>query len=167
MAGICIIRILVNYTDLETFFQLWESKHYLNILLVSPVDESNRSFHITPDLGLGYLAASLRKHEYNSGILHCVKEHMSLSEFEDIVKKSDFQSIGFKFLTYNYNAIYKSASIVKRYKPEVPIILGGIHPTVLPVETMREFPFVDYIIRGEAELSLPLLLDRIIRKNEN
>ncbi len=36
----------------------------------------------------------------------------------------------------------------------MPIVLGGIHPTIFPREILRDFPDIDYIILGEGEYSL-------------
>jgi len=41
-----------------------------------------------------------------------------------------------------------------------PVVFGGIHITLVP-KSLGQFDFVDFGIRGEAEESLPLLLDAI------
>lgn len=40
----------------------------------------------------------------------------------------------------------------KNFGLNVPIILGGIHPTVLPIETMKNLPGVDFLVCGEGEI---------------
>ena len=42
----------------------------------------------------------------------------------------------------------------------VPIAFGGIHTTLVPDEVARH-PFIDYVFVGEAEISLPALLESI------
>jgi len=54
---------------------------------------------------------------------------------------------------------------LKNILPKIPIVLGGVHATALPNETMLELPAIDYIIAGEGEYRL-LQLCECIRKNE-
>ncbi|PKN08869.1 MAG: hypothetical protein CVU73_06465 [Deltaproteobacteria bacterium HGW-Deltaproteobacteria-8] len=54
---------------------------------------------------------------------------------------------------------------VKKLRPELPVILGGPHPTLLPEQTIQH-PLVDYLVRGpgeEACAGLALLLDEVGR----
>lgn len=59
------------------------------------------------------------------------------------------------FTAYSRQAL-ETARIVKAYHPNCKVVIGGHHPTALPRETLDE-PAVDFIIRGEGEISLPLL----------
>jgi radical SAM superfamily enzyme YgiQ (UPF0313 family) len=59
------------------------------------------------------------------------------------------------FTAYADGAL-KTAQIVKANHPDCKIILGGHHPTALP-ERVLESSAVDFVMRGEGELSMPLL----------
>lgn len=48
------------------------------------------------------------------------------------------------------------AEIAKQQLPDCKVVLGGHHPTALP-EAVLESSAVDYVLRGEGELSMPLL----------
>jgi anaerobic magnesium-protoporphyrin IX monomethyl ester cyclase len=48
------------------------------------------------------------------------------------------------------------ASLVKDQLPNAKVVMGGHHPTTLPLEVLRH-EAVDYVIRGEGEQSLPML----------
>jgi len=48
------------------------------------------------------------------------------------------------------------AASVKKFHPECRIVLGGHHPTSLPVSVM-EHKAVDFVLRGEGEVSMPRL----------
>ena len=56
----------------------------------------------------------------------------------------------------------RSAELISRHirdrAPGVPIVWGGIHPTLAPRETIRE-PYVDVVVKGEAEVTLNRLID--------
>jgi radical SAM superfamily enzyme YgiQ (UPF0313 family) len=59
------------------------------------------------------------------------------------------------FTPYADEAI-RLAECVRTYCPDSNIVLGGHHPTVLP-ESVMDSSAVDFVIRGEGEVSLPLL----------
>lgn len=44
----------------------------------------------------------------------------------------------------------KFAKIVKRFNSEIPMVWGGIHPTIMPTETLKS-PYVDYICLGKVK----------------
>ena len=48
------------------------------------------------------------------------------------------------------------AEVVKAYHPDCKIVLGGHHPTALP-QSVMESSAVDFVLRGEGEVSMPLL----------
>src|SRR5262249_13149145 len=47
---------------------------------------------------------------------------------------------------------------IRRMRPDVPIVLGGIHPTLFDLYLLRNFP-VQYIVRGEGEIALTKLCE--------
>jgi len=59
------------------------------------------------------------------------------------------------FTPYVQEAI-RTAEVVKTYHPHCKIVLGGHHPTALPHSVM-ESTAVDFVLRGEGEVSMPLL----------
>ena len=66
---------------------------------------------------------------------------------------------GFSSLCSSYPLSIRIAQAVKAARPESFILFGGPQATVVDRQTLVAFPFVDLILRGEAETSLPLLLD--------
>ena len=59
------------------------------------------------------------------------------------------------FTPYMRQAI-QTAEVVKAYHPDCKIVLGGHHPTALP-QSVMESSAVDFVLRGEGEVSMPLL----------
>lgn len=55
-------------------------------------------------------------------------------------------------MTPNYKSAHMVAKLVKEVSKETTVIMGGAHPTVLPVETLQD-PNVDIVVRGEGELT--------------
>jgi radical SAM superfamily enzyme YgiQ (UPF0313 family) len=71
--------------------------------------------------------------------------------------------ICFSAITNLYMPIKNLAKQFKKLMPDVPIIVGGIHPTSLPDETISE-EFFDMICLGEGEGAMADLLQRMREK---
>ncbi len=71
--------------------------------------------------------------------------------------------IAFSAITNLYMSIKELARTFKTLLPKVPIICGGIHPTSLPDETIKEDCF-DMICLGEGEGAMEDLLQRMREK---
>lgn len=59
------------------------------------------------------------------------------------------------FTPYAQEAL-RTAAAVKQRHPACKIVMGGHHPTTLPDSVMAS-PAVDFVLRGEGEVSMPLL----------
>lgn len=53
---------------------------------------------------------------------------------------------------------------LKKMMPDIPIVLGGVHATALPKETLAELSGIDYIIAGEGEYRLLQLCEYLEKK---
>lgn len=82
-----------------------------------------------------------------------------------IVSSSPFM-VGFSTMCNSYPISLKLAEMVKKKSPDILILLGGPQASVVDIDTLNAFPFVDYIIRGEAEVAFPRFIERVSR-NEN
>ncbi len=58
----------------------------------------------------------------------------------------------------------RAYKIVKELRESgISVIMGGVHPTFLPEESLR---FCDYVVRGEADETLPMLIDLLESKGK-
>lgn len=67
--------------------------------------------------------------------------------------------LGFTTLGCNLICTCKVATHVKRQRPDLPIMVGGPHATILHREMLRSFDVFDVVVRNEAESTLPAVLD--------
>ena len=67
------------------------------------------------------------------------------------------------FTAYAAEALH-TAEVIKAYHPACKIVVGGHHPTVLPEHVMASST-VDFVIRGEGEVSMPLLAKALLSKS--
>jgi radical SAM superfamily enzyme YgiQ (UPF0313 family) len=72
-----------------------------------------------------------------------------------------FDVFGFSSICSSYPLTLRLAREAKRLYPNAQIILGGPQASVVDVSTLRAFPCIDVIVRGEADETLPTLLRRL------
>lgn len=77
---------------------------------------------------------------------------------EEMKNLKNPKMVGISVLTINSRRAFQLARKIKRIDPEVTVILGGIHPTVLPEECLNK-EGVDIVVRGEGEVTLSELYD--------
>ena len=58
----------------------------------------------------------------------------------------------------------KFSKEIKKALPHICIVVGGEHPTAIPEYVLRDCPEIDYVIRGEGELSFLELVHSIYNK---
>lgn len=72
-----------------------------------------------------------------------------------------FDVFGFSTICSSYPLTLRLARCVKMAHPGTTVVLGGPQSSVVDAATMKVYPFVDYVVRGEAEETFPLLLDAV------
>jgi radical SAM superfamily enzyme YgiQ (UPF0313 family) len=138
------------------------------------VDEwSSRDVRSTvsrPQLGILSLAAVLEGIgdcpgivDVNCAYLRFVETLSSASiNFADFlalaIVENDADIYGFSSICSTYPLTVRVAESVKKLRPSATIVFGGPQASVVDVATLTAFPFVDLVLRGEAEISLPLLM---------
>lgn len=130
----------------------------MNILLVLP---NSRTYVKQPNLGLGYLAASLGKEKNKVFILDMVKEKYGQRQFQSYLRSGNFDVVGFYMFSQDYTNMHALVSIVREEVPKAVTIVGGPHPTGDPMGTLDDFPKMDYIMQGYGEIGFPKLIQCI------
>ncbi len=70
----------------------------------------------------------------------------------------DADIYGFGSICSGYPVTLRVARSLKALRPQSTILIGGPQASVVAEQTLAAFPFADFILRGEAEQSLPSLL---------
>ena len=104
-----------------------------------------------PHLGLAYVAASLQAAGFPVRVVD--GDAMGL-DATGTAKEALRDAPAFVGLTAPTVLVKSAAAVaaeVKRLAPGVPVVLGGYHATVLPEESLREFPAFDVAAVGDGE----------------
>src|SRR5260221_8077456 len=79
----------------------------------------------------------------------------------DYFASRDFDFYGFSTVCSSYPVTLRIAGEVKRAHRKSGVVLGGPQASVVDISTMRAFPWVDLVVRGEAEHTLPELVNSL------
>ncbi|HEY4761177.1 MAG TPA: radical SAM protein [Thermoguttaceae bacterium] len=109
---------------------------------------------IMPPLGVAWLAAVLERDGHDVAILDAHAERIDMDDVITWIREQDgFELVGLTATTPLIGNALEIARRVKREWPHTVVVLGGVHPTVLPNEVLGE-PAVDLVVRGEGENTL-------------
>ncbi len=127
----------------------------MKVLLIKPY---NKSDHIQPSLGLGYLAESVRK-DNEVRILDCIKERVNLEGLDKFINNFKPDLVGLQCYTFDLAFIDAALRNVKARDKRIVTVVGGPHPSAMPLEMMDAFRGrLDFLFAGEAEAGFSKLL---------
>lgn len=66
--------------------------------------------------------------------------------------------IGLTAVTATFPAAAELAQRVRAVLPDVPIVLGGVHASTLPAQSLEQAPAIDWLVVGEGEQTLRALV---------
>jgi radical SAM superfamily enzyme YgiQ (UPF0313 family) len=79
------------------------------------------------------------------------------------IAERDAHIVGFSTMCNSYPLILRTAQELKCLQPDVMIMLGGPHASVVDTATLDTFPFVDFVLRGECEEAITDFADYVVR----
>ncbi|MEM0334468.1 MAG: cobalamin-dependent protein, partial [Thermoplasmata archaeon] len=136
----------------------------MKILLISPpTDSAIKSIVGTtgPPLGLAYLASIAREKGFDVKIVDSIVENLTFEDVEKIINQYSPDIVGITSTTSMIPDAYRVAKIAKDISKDIVTIIGGPHVTFVPELTLNESPDLDYVVKGEGEISFSHLLDVI------
>jgi anaerobic magnesium-protoporphyrin IX monomethyl ester cyclase len=127
------------------------------VLLSTP---PGRTTELWPPLGILYIASSLKAARSDEVVVvDAFCENLDADRLVERIKAERPDVLGLNCSTHTF---LEAISVLKRASealPEATIVLGGYHATFAAELILKEYRFVDYIIKGEAERALIQLLD--------
>lgn len=136
----------------------------MKITLVNPTPPDACSFGVRSlsaflkqngiDVRCVFLPGGVKKFRFNQGYVYGYEDHI-LEQVVELCRDADL--VGFSLMTNYFDRAVQVTQAV-RDKLTVPIIWGGIHPTVAPEESLE---YADIVCRGEGEDATLELLRRL------
>ena len=134
----------------------------LKTILINP---KHAEWARTLPLGIAYIASVLEKSGLPIDIIDMNVHRMDLTGLKDELIKRDANIVGITSTTPQIRLSWEIAKLAKQINPNCKVVLGGVHPTSLPEESLST-PYVDFVVRGEGEVTF-LDLIRALGGNGN
>lgn len=134
------------------------------ILLILPHFSEGRHYgsmsKVAPSLlpvSLVYLAGYMEKQGYTVRIFDGQVETMTDQTIRQAITDFRPDVLGITCMTPMVIETRKVAAVAKAVDPELMVVVGGIHPSILPDDMIRD-ENIDVIVRGEGEITFHELL---------
>jgi anaerobic magnesium-protoporphyrin IX monomethyl ester cyclase len=113
-------------------------------------NSSQKVLSIYPPLGLEYIGASLEQDGNNVEIVDFGAENISRENLKNYLANSD--AVGMSAYINNYKIAADIAKMIKEIDPDIPLIIGGPHCTLLKGNVLNQIPNADISVESEGEL---------------
>lgn len=135
-----------------------------DVFLLNPPLRRTRleGYPLSPPLGLGYIAAVLMRHGYEVSALDLNPVGWQPARVRGILEREQPCILGISAYPGSYPYGLESAGLAKEINPKMVVVMGGPYPTDRCEDVARE-ESVDYVIRGEGEITALELADSILK----
>ena len=113
--------------------------------------------------GLCHISSALKKKGHEVSLID-LRGLFGWEELPVLLRKINPHIVGITMMSMDFDAALESARIIKKTNGGIKTIVGGIHPSLMESELIGN-PHIDYIFKGEAEITLPKVLDDLIEGN--
>lgn len=122
---------------------------------IAPMGDSGAQHH---PIGLALLCAVLERAGHIAEIVDYEVEPFTM----DLILGHNPDVVGITAMTATVGMAYQIGASLKRSRPDLPVILGGVHATAIPEACLAQAgDAVDALVLGEGEERLPRVLARI------
>ncbi|MDI6902780.1 MAG: radical SAM protein [Methanocellales archaeon] len=131
-----------------------------DVVLIRLEDPHHHQFY--PPLGLLYVASALMLDGFTVKIFHEKGGNKKINRLRGMINDENPFLVAFSVFTGPHLYYNLKASEIIKEEHGVPVVWGGIHPTILPEVTIN-VPFIDYVVIGEGEETIVELAERLRR----
>jgi anaerobic magnesium-protoporphyrin IX monomethyl ester cyclase len=120
-----------------------------------------------PPLAILSLGSYLKHKGYNVKLIDVnpysvVGSKVYLKDLEKTIENGEPICIGLSVVTAQIPNAYFISQYIKKLNPNIPVIWGGVHPTLYPAQTSLD-PLVDIVVHGPGEETLLELCEHLER----
>ena len=131
---------------------------------ISDVVPSTPIFEMYP-IGFASLSEYLERHGLKVRIINVAMKMLKNEKFdvERLIRKNRPLAFGIDlhWMAHVQGAL-ALAEMIKRFHPDIPVIMGGLSATYYHEDILRQYPFIDFVLRGDStEKPLVQLLQTI------
>lgn len=127
------------------------------LLFQAPVSFRSPHAQLSPPLGLAYVAQHLLDRGHSVELVDLNVSGLNPARIKATLRRVRPAVVGISSHTETYPNALVIAELVKAHDPEITVLFGGPHASILPLEVLRESA-VDYVAVGEGEQTAAELL---------
>ena len=110
-----------------------------------------------------YAAGVCMDRGYDVDLVDCIARKLTTEQTVELVKQSNADYVMGEITTSTCHHDYQVLTAIKKACPNVKILIGGTHATVLSTKVMEECPAIDVVARQEYDFTL----DEIMKNWDN
>jgi radical SAM superfamily enzyme YgiQ (UPF0313 family) len=118
-----------------------------------------------PNGALASLAGNVDEHHQVAAADLILRQDKVRQTVEQLVGEHQPDIVGLSVMTFQRKTALRVIELVRSLRPEVRIVCGGYDPSLAPEAYMHEGSGVDFIVRGEGELTFRELLRALENRN--
>ncbi len=133
----------------------------MNILLLSMPDSFEHMPTVAvrmPNGALTSLAGNIDPHHHVAVADLILVQNKVRETVERLVREHEPDVVGLSVMTFQRKTALKIVALIRSLRPDVRIVVGGYDPSLAPHEYMGAGDGIDFIVRGEGELTFRELL---------
>src|SRR5271165_3590324 len=145
-----------------------QDSHALNILLLSMPDSFEHMPTVAvrmPNGGLTSLAGNVDSHHHVAIADLILVQQNVRQTIERLMRQHDPEVVGLSVMTFQRKTAFRVIELVRALKPNARIVVGGYDPSLAADAYQHEGSGIDFIVRGEGELTFRELLRAL--ENDN
>jgi len=120
------------------------------LLIEAPVATITDHARLSPPLGLAYVAQHLEDAGHAVRIIDLNLTGLNPERLKATLRSFKPAVVGISAHTETYPGALAIARVVKNHDSAIPVMIGGPHASILPLEVLAE-PDIDYVVVGEGE----------------
>lgn len=143
----CLFVNVVNYDIIE------KQVVPIGLLSLATILNEKRKHTEAKVIDLNYVYSSILEKS------SCIYEN--INETVDYIKKEAPDFVSLYAMCNNYQYALLIASELKKQVKDITVCLAGPHASITAEETLRKYPFLDFIAMGEGELTITAIADGV------
>ncbi|HEX3031351.1 MAG TPA: cobalamin-dependent protein [Bacillota bacterium] len=114
-----------------------------------------------PNLGFIYVAGHLRAAGHEVFLYDAMIKGHTLEEIKTQIQGAKPDVVCSTGYTASINDALEVVRLAKGINPEIMTVIGGIHANFCYEEMLNQYPDLDFVVRGEGEVTFPRLLEAL------
>ena len=142
-----------------------------NVIFINPpverIVEGSYDAPVWGHLGLAYVAAATRAAGIGCRVIDAKLARLAFDDVVAEVVRAHPAIVGITSFTHELAMAHRLAERIKAQLPDVRLVLGGVHASMLPLQTLKDLPAFDYLVAGEGERAFPALARALLDGRED